>query len=455
MPAIAPGGQTETYLDCDNDAFGAAVPVSVTDPSANVTAYEVVTEQNESNSRVTVEVGPDGLFVANQLGTWSVTVSCTGFDPFVSTFEVVDPALEHRPRHRPRLRLHHRRRRLPPRRRRAGLHHHHQQHRGGHPSASRPSPRTPARTTTPPPARSARARATSSAAGAGDSADFAGGSIDGPPGVGRARNRRIRRLRRELHPVARLRPARRPDRAHRHDRPDRGDGLRRRRRPRRSHRRPRHPGVPLLHDDQHVGRRVPLPRHRRQRPGHLYTGLENDVATFETMSWSPAQPDRGHRQPRPTRAPGRRPSTTPTATATFPTASSPSPTPPPRPRDPAPTPTPTPTPSRRRRPRHRSPVTYVIVTGEAAPAVAVTSTPHGRPTTIPSAGSRASRTDRSTRPPTGRSGPGAHRPLVRTAALPHRRGAGCAPGFASRRPGSAPCRVTRASEPSASDTRAR
>ena len=92
VPAIAPGGATDLYLDCPGNE-GVAVPVTVTDPSADVTVHDVLTIISGGEPRVFVTVGAGGTFTATELGTWSVSVACVGFDPYVSTFEVLAPAL--------------------------------------------------------------------------------------------------------------------------------------------------------------------------------------------------------------------------------------------------------------------------------------------------------------------------------------------------------------------------
>jgi len=92
VPAIAPGGETQMYLDCPGNA-AAPVPVTVTSPSGAISTHDVATVDTSGTPRVFVTVGDGGTFTANELGTWSVDVTCVGFDPFVSTFEVLAPAL--------------------------------------------------------------------------------------------------------------------------------------------------------------------------------------------------------------------------------------------------------------------------------------------------------------------------------------------------------------------------
>jgi hypothetical protein len=93
-PAIPVGGVDQAYLDCPTDV-GADVTVSVTSPTAVSTDY--VTAGTDSSStvpgRVFVDVGPSGLFPANQAGTYSATVKCPGYDPYTTSFAALVPTL--------------------------------------------------------------------------------------------------------------------------------------------------------------------------------------------------------------------------------------------------------------------------------------------------------------------------------------------------------------------------
>ena len=93
-PAIPIGGVNQAHLDCPND-IGTNVPVTVTDPSSTSTDFVVASAGASSNppGRVIVDVGPSGLFVADQAGTFTVTVTCSGYDPFTTSFVAMAPSL--------------------------------------------------------------------------------------------------------------------------------------------------------------------------------------------------------------------------------------------------------------------------------------------------------------------------------------------------------------------------